>query len=373
MFAYESLYQQQVDLIGRLRGEVEGWLHIDDIRTGRHGDAVVFIGKLATDAETVFARVLEPFRRLGYTPFLRRDDDGADVLVARRGVFESVPLRWGLNALLFALTVGTTVFFGASFAGANPLRALGPALNAGQFGPLLDTLSAGAPFAAGLLLILFVHEMGHYIAARLHGVHVTLPYFIPVPFGLGTLGAFIQLKSPVQNRKALFDVGVAGPLTGFVVAFVLFVIGLLTSSVTPSLAGGGLLGKSLLVSWLVNTIVPHPAGTAIALSPLAVAAWFGLLVTALNLLPLGQLDGGHIAYSVLGKYAQPVAWLAFAGLLYLGATAWSGWYFWAFFTLVTGMRHPQPLNDITPLDGGRKALGIFTLILFLVLVTPKPF
>ena len=373
MYTSESVQEQQVNLIGRLRAEVEGWFQIRDIRTGRRGDAVVFMGQLATDAETAFSRLLEPLRRLGYTPFLRRDDDGNDILVARRGVFERVPLRWGVNVVLFGLTVLTTLFFGASFAGANPLPALSAALNGGQFAPLLEVLAVGAPFALSLLLILLVHEMGHYVAARMHGVQVTLPYFIPVPFGLGTLGAFIQLKSPVQNRKALFDVGVAGPLAGFVVALALFIYGLLTSDVVATAGVTGMLGRSALVTWLVNLFVPHAIGTAIALSPIAVAAWFGLLVTALNLLPLGQLDGGHIAYSVLGNYARPLAWAAFAGLIILGATVWSGWYFWAFFTLITGMRHPEPLNDITPLDGGRKFLGILTLILFFLLVTPKPF
>lgn len=373
MYAYETFYQQQLDLIGQLRAEVEGLLHIADIRPSGRGDSVEFAGRLQRDAESVFNRLREPFRRLGYTPIMRRETDGTDIIVAQRGVPRISRLRPGLNVVLLGLTLLTTLFFGAAFADVNPVRALAAAVNGGQWEGLLEVLLAGTPFALSLLFILGVHEMGHFVAAKLHRVDVTLPYFIPVPFGLGTLGAFIQMKSPVENRKALFDVGLAGPLAGFVVAVPLMIFGLMTSAVAPAAGAGGALGKSLLVEWLVNVFAPHPAGTMLNLSPVAIAAWFGLLITGLNLLPMGQLDGGHIAYAVLGNLARPVATASFIGLLLLGWQVWSGWYTWAFFALITGLRHPQPLNDITPLDGGRRLLGFLTLILFFLLVTLRPF
>jgi membrane-associated protease RseP (regulator of RpoE activity) len=133
------------------------------------------------------------------------------------------------------------------------------------------------------------------------------------------------------------------------------------------------MGSSILLRWLVDFFVPHTAGQVIQLSPMAIAAWFGLLVTAINLLPMGQLDGGHIAYAVLGRAARPVAWVCLAALVVLGLTVWGGWLTWAFFALITGLRHPEPLNDITPLDGGRRLLGALTLVLFFLLITPRPF
>jgi membrane-associated protease RseP (regulator of RpoE activity) len=211
------------------------------------------------------------------------------------------------------------------------------------------------------------------VAARLHGVAVTLPYFIPVPFGLGTFGAFIQLKSPVQDRKALFDVGLAGPLAGLVVAVPLMIVGLLQSPVVGA-AGAPRLGNSLLMQWLVDLVRPVAEGQAVAHGPVALAAWFGLLVTGFNLLPMGQLDGGHVAYAVLGKrLARPLALLTFLALLGLGYTVWAGWYTWAFLALITGLRHSEPLNDISRLGWGRRLVGLLTLGLFVILLTLRPF
>jgi membrane-associated protease RseP (regulator of RpoE activity) len=214
--------------------------------------------------------------------------------------------------VLLIATIFTTLLAGAGIAGVNVYPALRAAWASGNFAQVLPLLYAGLPFAGTLLFILGVHEMGHYVAARRHGVQVTLPFFIPVPLigSLGTFGAFIQLKSPVENRKALFDVGVAGPLAGFVVAVPLMVIGLLQSEVVRR-TGANTFGSSLFLQALANIFAPHAANQAIALSPMAIAAWFGLLITGLNLLPMGQLDGGHIAYAVLGRAARPLATVAF--------------------------------------------------------------
>ncbi len=372
MFSYEVFYQQQLDVVSRLRQEVEGFFHIADVRASTRGDAVLFVGKLLNEAEPVYTALRERFRRLGYTALLRREGD-SDIVVAQKGVSPIARLNPAINVVLLGLTLLTTLFVGAGFAGVNALPVLRAIARTGDLGPLIALLTAGAPFALTLLFILGVHEMGHYVAARLHGVQVTLPYFIPVPFGLGTFGAFIQLKSPVENRKALFDVGLAGPLAGFIVAVPLMIFGLTQSQVIPLTSSDGQMGASLLVNWLVEVFAPHAAHQALALHPIAIAAWFGLLVTGLNLLPMGQLDGGHIIYALLGKAARPLAWATFIGLGVLGLTVWSGWLTWAFFALLTSLNHAEPLNDVTPLDGVRRWVGLLTVGLFVIIITPKPF
>ncbi len=372
MFSYEARYQQQMDLVSRLRQQVEGLFSITDVRTTDQGDGVIFIGQLLRDAESAYAALRERFSSLGYTPVLRREGN-TDIVVAPRGVFAAVRFNPLINLVLLVATLFTTLLAGASFARVNAYAVVFRAFSTGQWAPVVPALWAGLPFAGTLLFILGVHEMGHYVAARLHHVQVTLPYFIPVPFlGLGTFGAFIQMKSPVENRKALFDVGVAGPLAGFAVALPLMIVGLLQSSVVVR-SRLATFGSSLLLRGLSAIFLPHAAGQAIALSPVAIAAWFGLLVTAINLLPMGQLDGGHVAYAVLGRLAQPIALATFAVLVVLGLTVWNGWLIWALFALITGLQHPQPLNDITPLDWGRRLVGLFTLGLFFLLITPRPF
>ncbi|MBI3242179.1 MAG: site-2 protease family protein [Chloroflexi bacterium] len=372
MFTYESLVQRQFDVVAALRAEIEGLMRLGDIQASDRGESVVFVGRLQTNAEDTYRLARDRFRKLGYTAILRHEN-GEDIIVAQKGVSIFTPSNPIINVLLLLATIITTTFAGAGFAGVNIVPAFQAAMSTGQFGPLLSALGAGASFSATLLLILGVHEMGHYIAARLHNVHVTLPYFIPVPFGLGTFGAFIQLKSPVESRKSLFDVGLAGPVAGFIVALPLMIVGLMASEVVPAVGVGGRLGQSILLSWLLNLIQPHAAGYAVALNPVAIAAWFGMLVTGFNLLPMGQLDGGHVAYAVLGKAARPLAYLTFAGLILAGFRLWSGWWTWAFLAFITGLRHAEPLNDITPLDPARKFVGLLTLIWFFLIITPRPF
>jgi membrane-associated protease RseP (regulator of RpoE activity) len=371
VLSYEARVQQQMDLVSRLRQQVEGLINVHDVQTTDQGEGVVFIGQLLMNAEAAYSALRERFRGVGYTP-VRRREGNTDIVVAHRGVFAAARFNPLINLVLLLATMVTTLLAGATFARVDAYSVLFRAWNTGNWSAVLPALWAGLPFAGTLLFILGVHEMGHYVAARLHGVNVTLPYFIPVPFlGLGTFGAFIQMKSPVENRKALFDVGVAGPLAGFVVALPLMVIGLLQSHVVVRTSVG--VGSSLLLRGLAAIILPHSANQAIALSPMAFAAWFGLLVTAINLLPMGQLDGGHVTYAVLGRFSRPIALVTFAILVVLGLSVWNGWLIWALFALMTGLQHPQPLNDITPLDWGRRLVGLFTLGLFFLLITPRPF
>ena len=238
-------------------------------------------------------------------------------------------------------------------------------------------IASGLPFALALLSILGVHELGHYVAARAHGVVATLPYFIPMPFGgLGTLGAFISLKSPLKNRKVLFDIGLAGPVAGFLVAMPLLLAGLWLSQPVPSFMPGLTLrnaGSSLLVDWMVSVFYPLPAGRTLAMHPIFFAAWFGLLITGINLLPIGQLDGGHIAYALFGRRAHSLALVTFVLLLIAGTFLSYNWYVWAFFVLLGGLRHPAPLNNVTPLDPKRKLVGWLSILLFFLIIIPTPF
>jgi membrane-associated protease RseP (regulator of RpoE activity) len=372
VFSYQSFLQKQFDAVAALRAEVESVIRLADIHTSDRGDSVVFIGRLLNSAEDAYNILKDRFQRLGYTALLRREKNGNDVVIAQRGVIPFTRSNPLINAALLFITILTTMFAGASFAQVNLLRVIPNAITNGNWAALMSALASGVPFAITLLLILGVHEMGHYIVGRLHGVNVTLPYFIPVPFGLGTMGAFIQLKSPVENRKALFDVGLAGPVAGFIVALPLMIVGLFMSEVV--FAGDvGRLGSSLLLRWLIDLIHPRTAGYAVALHPVAIAAWFGILITGINLLPMGQLDGGHVAYAVLGKAAHTLAFIAFGTMIIAGFTVWSGWFTWAFFAIITGLRHSSPLNDITPLDPVRKLIGFATLIWFLLIITPRPF
>ncbi len=266
-----------------------------------------------------------------------------------------------VNAVLFALTFVTTLVAGAFLAGGNPLASP-------------RDLLLGFMFSLPLLTILGVHELGHYAAARRHGVDVTPPYFIPAPSFIGTFGAFIKIRSPLPNRNALMDIGAAGPIAGAIVAVPVLLVGLGFSSVRESagIAAGIPLGESLLFRAAAYAVLgPVPDGYDVVLHPVAFAGWIGLLVTALNLLPSGQLDGGHIAYALFGggytRFARAVPFL----LLPLGLL-WGGWIIWSFMLLILGTRHPRPLYDEVPLTPGRKRIGIAAALLFLLCFTPNP-
>ncbi len=238
----------------------------------------------------------------------------------------------------------------------------------------------GLPFSLGLMAILGVHELGHYFMARRHGLRVTPPYFIPVPFALGTFGAFIQMRSPAENRRTLFDVAVAGPLAGLAVAIPALLIGLQSSAITPaesvwSRAGGTSVGSSVLFALLAKLSLGESLayGHFVRLSPLAFAGWLGLFITALNLLPVGQLDGGHIVQAIFGRrVGKTIGGLAMWSLLLLALFVWPGLMMWAilvFFVAGAGM---PPLNDVTPLTRGRRWLGYATLVLLGLILAPLP-
>jgi len=272
---------------------------------------------------------------------------------------------------LFLLTVFTTLWAGAYQTNTNPFK--------GAWAFLMEdpaVLWKGVPFAATLLGILVTHELGHYVLSRIHGVPTTLPLFIPgPPHFIGTFGAIIRMRSPILNRKALFDVGVAGPIAGFVVAVVALVFGMRMSRVTEANATFGMhLGEPLLlqlVSWLV--IGPVPEGYDVVLHPVAFAAWFGLFVTSLNLIPIGQLDGGHVAYALWGRRQRTMALAMVPILLVLGFAGWPGWILWAGMASLLGLGHPPVLDPDAGLGRTRVWIGWLALAIFVLTFSPVPF
>jgi membrane-associated protease RseP (regulator of RpoE activity) len=268
-----------------------------------------------------------------------------------------------LNLALFVLTFITTSMAGAFQAGADPLSDFG-------------SIRAGFPFSVTLMAILLVHELGHYVCSRLHGVRATLPYFIPgPPVFIGTFGAFIRMKSPPANRRALFDVGAAGPWAGLLLAIPAVIVGLRLSEVRPlGLDQGGLvLGNSILFTLLTRlTLGVTPDNVTIVLHPIALAGWFGLFVTFLNLLPVGQLDGGHVTYALFGRWHRWVARLFMVVIIVLGFQGWQGWFVWVLLLLFIGVDHPPTFDAVTPLDGRRRVAAWLTVAAFVVTFMGEP-
>lgn len=267
-----------------------------------------------------------------------------------------------LHIFLFLCTLVTTTMAGAMQNGVDLLS------NPWE-------IYSGLPFAVTLMTILLVHEMGHYLMSRRHGVKATLPYFIPAPSFIGTFGAFIKMTSPPPDRRSLFDVAAAGPLAGLVLAIPAVIVGLQLSTVASDEKTGGIaLGSSLLLSFLSQITLGLPDDANIVMHPIGFAGWIGLLVTAMNLLPVGQLDGGHVIYALFGERYIWVARAALVTILSLGLLRWwDGWLVWGILLLFMGLRHPPPLDPYAPLDPKRKFMGWLMLVILAVTFIPIPF
>ncbi len=363
---------QQV--INTLRGELLGLFQVRTVATKSRGRIISFGGQLLYEPDAGYDEISRRFLAHGYTPMLRREK-GEDVILAMERIAEGKTGNPLLNLLLFLATILTTLYAGAALAGQD----LWSAVLVQDTFLITEAVFAGAPFSLTLIGILGVHELGHYVAARLHGVQATLPYFIPLPVGgLGTLGAFIAIKSPMKDRKVLFDIGLAGPIAGFVVTLPLMIIGLMLSTeLVPSYLRSGqtlnVLGSSILGDLIIDTFTDIPAGRTLAIHPVFFAAWLGFYLTGINLLPVGQLDGGHVIYALFGRYAYYIAILAFISLIIAGFLLSYNWFIWAFFILVGGLRHPPPLNDLADIGLTRKLIGLMTVILFILIIIPVPF
>ena len=386
-----------IDPTDLLRAAAERVMDIHDTTLGDGNPYVVrFRGRLRMDSIEAYALVSERFRPLGYTA-LFRNDGGSHAVLAVKGVIDPPASRIWVNYLMFGLTVLSVLFTGGlyGYQGDVPTGVMG----------WMRLVIAGWPFVLSMLGILLAHELGHYFVARYHKVAVTLPYFIPLPIlsPFGTMGAFIMLKSPPTNRRVLLDIGIAGPLAGFVVAVPVLIYGLMTSPVQPLtlLPGQGisLEGNSIvyvlaklavfrqflpvpasygnLPSWLYMLryyLLGFPApvgGRDVLLNQVAWAGWAGLLVTGLNLIPAGQLDGGHALYVLVGQRARRLVPFIIVILVGLGFF-WPGWFLWAGLIYFLGRTHAEPLDQITELDPRRKALAVLALVLFLLVITPIP-
>ena len=333
----------------------------------------LFRGPLRDVASVSFEKLNRTLPK-GFVPLVQQDEQlGAKIVLIPKPAEEGLarkPVRPWLHWLLFGLTIITTTWAGATHQGVDLAQ------EPGRF-------VVGLPYSIGLLLILGVHELGHFFMARRHGMDVTPPYFIPVPFGLGTFGAFIQMRSPPANRKALFDVAVAGPLAGLVIAVPALLIGLRFSSITAGSDGavshgflhGATVGSSILFTVLTKLSLGDaaPYGALVQLSPLAFAGWLGLFITALNLLPVGQLDGGHITRAMFGsRVGQTISGVAMWSLFLLALFVWPGLMMWALIVFLIAGRGTPPLNDLTTLDAGRLAVGYLAMMILILILAPMP-
>ena len=286
--------------------------------------------------------------------------------------------RWALHVFLLGLSLLTTSIVGVVLAQSFQNNR---ALDIEQYVNVFPLLAArpwllldGLPYSLTLMSILLAHELGHYFACRYYGIDASLPYFLPAPFpGIGTFGAFIRIRSPIYTRRALFDVGVAGPLAGFVLLLPAMALGLAYSRVIPGIAErGDLIFSVPAIQRLMELLIfPGHAAADISLHPVARAAWVGTLATALNLLPIGQLDGGHIVYAFTATKHKLLSRLFVVALVPLGIFYWRTWLVWAGLLFFFALRHPV-IFDVTPLDRRRVELGILAAVIFLLTFTVIP-
>jgi membrane-associated protease RseP (regulator of RpoE activity) len=285
--------------------------------------------------------------------------------------------RLVLHAVLFLATLLTTTMAGVvltqSFDAGHPVEL-------DQYFALFQDLwqkpsllFLGAWFSLPLMTILLAHEMGHYLACRYYGIDATLPFFLPAPTPIGTLGAFIRIQSPIYTKRALFDVGIAGPLAGFVVLVPALILGIAWSKIMPGVAERGdlVFGVPLLQRLLESLLLPGIRSADIYLHPVGRAAWVGILATALNLLPIGQLDGGHILYAFVGQRHRLLSRIFVAALIPLGLLYSRSWLVWAALLFFFGMRHPV-IYDASGVGERRAWLGVAALAIFLLTFTLAP-
>jgi Zn-dependent protease len=391
------------ELVDRLLPAVRQVMSIREMTSGgaEQRFAARFRGRLYFSADETYDRLNPVFAREETTLVLRSDDEEHTIL-ALPGLIRPKPSNPWINVGLFLLTVFSMLIAGAMYSYQGPE----PNTMGEYFLYLLRDIPRGASFAVSMLAILLAHEFGHYLAARYHKTAVSLPYFIPFPFSpLGTLGAAIRLKEPPKNKRVLLDIGLAGPLAGLIVAIPILILGLSLSDLgtlplnpdawsNQVLEGNSVLylaakylvkGKLLpaplnyggvdpLLYWVRYFFIGLPlpyGGLDVFMHPLAWSGWAGLLVTALNLIPAGQLDGGHIIYVLFGRNATKIVPYIIVALVLLGIFWW-GWLLWAGLIFFFGRIYAQPLDDITPLDKRRKTLAIIGLIVFVLVFTPVP-
>jgi len=386
-----DLYASQVGRVMRIESTTWG--------TPKQKFLVRYQGDLILESEVAYDQLAAALRPHQVTPMFRTENERHTILLIE-GIIEPKPSNPIVNLILIIFTILSVLLAGALYDYSGPVS--DDAFVMIQY--VVLNLWRGWPFAVSLLSILLAHEFGHYLAARYHKSAVTLPYFIPFPMSVfGTMGAFIQLKEPPKNKNILLDIGAAGPYAGLIIAIPVLIFGLYTSNlhVLPSelVRGQGFEGNSIfylltkfaifgewlprpesyqgispILYWLryffTGSPLPH-GGLDVTLNQVAWAGWAGLLVTALNLIPAGQLDGGHMLYVLFGRNAKKLVPLILVALVLLGFV-WMGWWLWAGIIFLLGRFHAEPLDQITPLDSRRKFIAGFGLVLFVLLFMPVP-
>lgn len=319
------------------------------------------VGKLNPPVDKTIDEIKEYFSTTEYTPLF--DTEGKHHVV-KFGVFKKVKgkQKYWLNIVLFIATLLSTILVGALNAGGDPFKNL-------------SDFFLGIPFSLSIMAILTCHEFGHYFVSKRAGMITSLPYFIPAPFHFfGTFGAVIRMKSIVPSRRTLLRVGVAGPIAGFVVALPLAVIGIALSEIGPAPEGIEYLklGDSLLFSMLAKIFHPEiQSGYDLFLHPIAFAAWIGFLVTSINLIPVGQLDGGHISYSLFLK-KRKYSYIPILGILVGLCLLWRGWILWVVLAFFLARRDATIQDSITPLTIKEKLLAIIALVILIITFIPIP-
>ncbi|MCQ3929161.1 MAG: site-2 protease family protein [Chloroflexi bacterium] len=331
---------------------------------------IQYVGQLRVPSEGVIDQLDPTLEQLGVHAYLSQNDEtGKHLVTVVRGRYTSRTWPWWPNLVLLMMTILSLLLIGAG-------------TQAGLEGRDVEDFSdihlwEGWPYALSLMLILGAHELGHYFMARRYRVNATLPYFIPMPVGFGTLGAIILFRSPIKNRKVLFDVGAAGPLAGLVFAIPILIIGLATSDIKEIPKNENITreGNSLLYAAAKIVIFGRfvPDGDEdVYINQLAMAGWTGLLVTALNLVPLGQLDGGHVIYTLFGRRVRKLYVPVVAIFVTLTVLVSLSWAIWTLLLILFGWQHPAPLDDVTPLDRRRRLIGYIALIIFVLVFVPNP-
>jgi membrane-associated protease RseP (regulator of RpoE activity) len=373
---------------------------IDDVTLGDPARGLIarYRGHLIPeDTAAAYDQLADSLRPYNITP-LFRTEKGQQIIYLAPTKPDPKPARTSVNIILFILTVLSVLFVGSQPQGTMPNDLPGQILY------FAKALLTGWPYALSLMSILLAHELGHYFMSRHHKTAATLPYFIPLPIPpLGTMGAAILMQGTPKNKRVLFDIGVAGPLAGMVIAIPVLFYGLSLSHLSVIRPTGGLIeqeGNSLLYLlakyFMFGKLLPDPAtthglsyalywlkyfftgqpiplgATDVFIDPVAFAGWAGLLVTSLNLIPAGTLDGGHVVYSLFGDKASKAFPFIFIALLGLGLF-WNGWWLWAVLLLWLGRVHAEPLDQITPLDPRRRLVAALVILIFILTFSPVPF
>jgi hypothetical protein len=287
--------------------------------------------------------------------------------------------KFWLNILLFIITCFSAFFVGLSWSVSYTYS--DELTRDSQFVPTPQVFSdprvigLSLLYAGVLIVILLGHEMGHYLTCRYYHIEATLPFFIPAPTLIGTLGAFIKIKSPITLKKQLFDIGVSGPLVGFCLSLPALIYGLSLSKIVPSVPRVDTLvfGEPLLLKFISSLMFRNiQAESDLFLHPIGFAGWVGILVTAFNLFPVGQLDGGHVSYALLGQKSKPLARLLIIVFIIMGVFFWIGWIVWALLILLLGLKHPRVIDEGERLSPLRQALGIVVVAIFILSFIPAP-